>query len=589
MTLRLNLTRLIAFLAVLALPLSTFAQSINDVEGDGMAKLQVIHNAADPGAASVDVYFNGSLLLDNFGFREASGFVEVPANVEHTIVIAPPNSNSVADGIATFNVTLNPNTNYIAVASGVLDPSAFSDNPGDISTAFDLRIIAGVQTEATSNETVRLNIFHGATDAPAVDITARAETPIVLVPNAAFGQSAQINVAPGAYELDIKVAGTDIIAAAFEADLSGAGGAAVTVLASGFYNVAENQYGEQFRLIAVFADGTVAELPAKTGQIQVIHNAADPGAASVDVYVNGALALEDFAFRAATPFIALPAYLPHSFGIAAPNSESVEDAIANFSAGLSEGGAYHVVANGVLDPSSFAANPDDKSTAFNLFVLPSGRTAALSSSEVTFRVFHGATDAPGVDVRLTNGGAVLVDNAQYGDVSGYIDVPQALYTVDVTLPGDPSAVVATYDIDVNGLGGGAAFIAASGFLAPATNQNGPAFELLVVLPDGTAILAPLSTSIDETFDSPTSFELRGNYPNPFNPTTVIRYSIPVTAEVNLTVFDMLGREVAVLVNGTQNAGSYDVSFNAANLSSGVYLYRLQSGNFVQTQKMMLVK
>ncbi|MCS7013210.1 MAG: T9SS type A sorting domain-containing protein [Chloroherpetonaceae bacterium] len=101
-------------------------------------------------------------------------------------------------------------------------------------------------------------------------------------------------------------------------------------------------------------------------------------------------------------------------------------------------------------------------------------------------------------------------------------------------------------------------------------------------PDGVA-------SADRNAARPMKFELFQNYPNPFNPTTMIGYSLPVASEVSLKVYDMLGREVATLVSGRQAAGEYQVSFTATGLSSGIYFYRLQAGNFVETKKMMLVK
>jgi len=92
-----------------------------------------------------------------------------------------------------------------------------------------------------------------------------------------------------------------------------------------------------------------------------------------------------------------------------------------------------------------------------------------------------------------------------------------------------------------------------------------------------------------TVKAPASYSLEGAYPNPFNPTTMIRYAIPEAAKVTLTVYDIQGRQVAELVNGFRQAGSHNVTFDASHLASGVYLYRLSSSNFTAVGKMMLVK
>ncbi|MDP4115435.1 MAG: T9SS type A sorting domain-containing protein, partial [Bacteroidota bacterium] len=86
-----------------------------------------------------------------------------------------------------------------------------------------------------------------------------------------------------------------------------------------------------------------------------------------------------------------------------------------------------------------------------------------------------------------------------------------------------------------------------------------------------------------------SYSLEQNYPNPFNPSTTISYAIPVKQKVIMKVFDVLGNEVSVLVNGEQEAGTHLVSLNAKNLPSGIYIYKIQAGTFSQSRKMLLVK
>ena len=99
-----------------------------------------------------------------------------------------------------------------------------------------------------------------------------------------------------------------------------------------------------------------------------------------------------------------------------------------------------------------------------------------------------------------------------------------------------------------------------------------------------------TVSIDDDLNLPTEFGLSQNFPNPFNPSTQIEFAMPSAGEVRLTVFDLLGREVATLVNGQINAGTHQATFDATGVASGLYLYRLEvNGREVATRKMTLVK
>ena len=103
-------------------------------------------------------------------------------------------------------------------------------------------------------------------------------------------------------------------------------------------------------------------------------------------------------------------------------------------------------------------------------------------------------------------------------------------------------------------------------------------------------LSDMITSVDPvTGNLPQVFLIHQNYPNPFNPSTTIKYELPKASEVKLSIYDMLGREVSVLVNERRNAGVHEVKFDGAGLSSGVYFYRLQAGNSVQAKKLVILK
>jgi hypothetical protein len=116
--------------------------------------------------------------------------------------------------------------------------------------------------------------------------------------------------------------------------------------------------------------------------------------------------------------------------------------------------------------------------------------------------------------------------------------------------------------------------------------DGPA----VVINNVFGVKDSVATGIKQVGNNiPSQFTLSQNYPNPFNPSTIIKYSVPKAQLVTLKVYNLLGQEVATLVNNQQNAGNYEVTFSADKLASGIYFYTLNAGNFVSTKKMILLK
>jgi photosystem II stability/assembly factor-like uncharacterized protein len=114
-------------------------------------------------------------------------------------------------------------------------------------------------------------------------------------------------------------------------------------------------------------------------------------------------------------------------------------------------------------------------------------------------------------------------------------------------------------------------------------------EQLIAVTDSSVYICKYSTTYVEQESKPTEYVLSQNYPNPFNPTTTIEYEIPITSKVKIEVYDVLGREVTILLDKEQMAGKYKLNFDGSKLSSGIYLYRITAGDYVQAKKMILAK
>jgi hypothetical protein len=102
---------------------------------------------------------------------------------------------------------------------------------------------------------------------------------------------------------------------------------------------------------------------------------------------------------------------------------------------------------------------------------------------------------------------------------------------------------------------------------------------------------PVATSVegDDGSGLPQTFALEQNYPNPFNPTTTIKFALPEASEVKIDVYNLLGQKVMTLVNERMLAGFHEANFDAQNLASGIYLYRIEAADFVSTKKMTFIK
>ena len=127
-------------------------------------------------------------------------------------------------------------------------------------------------------------------------------------------------------------------------------------------------------------------------------------------------------------------------------------------------------------------------------------------------------------------------------------------------------------------------ITSVGYLTEVYNESG--FSNIV---DIRAKLPAFEKQGSEIISGINNYSLSQNYPNPFNPATTIMFSLPVSAQVTLKVYDVLGREAASLVDSYKEAGSHSIKFDASNLTSGIYFYQLKAGEYIETKKLILQK
>lgn len=427
------------------------------------ATLQVIHNSPSP---TVDVYANGGILLDDFEYLTATGFVEVPAGVDIEIAVAPETSESADEAIFTTTVNLTNGENYVAIANGIA---------GDVDFPFDLVLTDGAQLTGSDPASVEILAFHGIPGAPNVDIY-ELNNDVTPVVDLAYGEfdDQYVGVPPGASFFEIRPTGTETTVGTFFINLNGAGGATGVVFAGGLLDS-----DPLFNLFVAFPNGDVVPLTPLT-PLQVVHNSPSPIAEMIDVYAainptsndDFGLQFDDFAFRTATSLnFYYPTRVPITFGIAPANSTDGNDILFELPAlTLEDGKIYTAFANGI---------PGDANFPFALEINDDSRTESSADEVVGVTVFHGAPGAPNVDVTVRSSGATLVDNLAYTEFTEYVEIPNVGEYLELRAAGDPN-LVATFDATVlEDLGGVATTVFASGILG-----DEPAFGLFAVLPNG---------------------------------------------------------------------------------------------------------
>ncbi|MBL7901111.1 MAG: DUF4397 domain-containing protein [Bacteroidia bacterium] len=574
--------------------------AINPLKGQ-TATLQVIHNCADAAAATVDIYAGANLLINDLSFRHASQtFTNIPSGTNIVIGVAPPTSTSAAQSIASFTVNFAANSHNIVVADGIVSPTGYT--PSSMTRPFTLNTYTLGLSAAPNASTTSVLVHHGSTDAPTVDVVAPFSGSVPVIPNALVNDApygafaGYLNLPTANYNIQIRDQNSENVVAEYLAPLStlNLGGTALSVIASGFLNPANNSNGPAFGLyVATAAGGSLLPLPSTTitsTRLQGIHNCADLAAASVDVYLKSAATgsaaikiIDDFGFRTASPYIDVPTAQSVSVFIAAPSSTSEVGALATFTYNLSSASKYQLIASGIVSPSGYA--PSSTTAPFNLTAYASARERSLNSNNTDVLVYHGATDAPAVNV-VAEGSGTVVSNMAYGtfNTSGYLQLPSntaagnyILHVTDVA----GTTTVASFSAPLNTLGtsGLALSVVASGFLDPSVNSNGPAFGLWAALPTGGNLVQLPPIVITGIKDESLTLNKVNVFPNPF--TTQLTLTNVSGNSLNVSLNDISGKEIM-----TTEVNSAFYTLDTDQIPAGVYFLKINSNKDSKVYKLI---
>ena len=354
------------------------------------ARVQVIHNSADKAAEFVDVWLDDVLLLDNFEFRSASPYIDAPAGSEFTISIQGSDSQSPKDPLWSQKYVLEEGETYVLIANGIVSPDGYSP-----ATPFDIYVYPMGREESSNPNTTDVMIFHGATDAPMVDVVEIGVGAGTIADDLGYSDfTGYLELPTTDYVIDIMDDKGEVSVQKYEVPLASLNlnGAALVTVASGFLSPANNSGGESFGLWVALPDGgKLIALPVynPTARVQVIHNSPDQNAQFVDVWVNDSLVVDDFEYQTATPFFDFPAMEEFTISITGSESSSPLNPVWSGTYSLEENSTYILVASGVVTPASY--NP---SVPFDLFVYDMGREMSMQNGFTDMNVFHGSTDAP---------------------------------------------------------------------------------------------------------------------------------------------------------------------------------------------------
>jgi hypothetical protein len=561
------------------------------------ARIQFVHNSPDYIIDTVDVWANDVKIVNDLPFRKATAMLNI-AQGTYDITVTKKFSIDTSAAVTLFKQSsylVESGKTYLAFINGVVDTTQYATNPSGIDRSFKI-VASNSYKEGGTPGQVELSFANGTPDAPALDLNEIGLPGLNKIGNdIAYGMvSPSLSLGAGNTLFNVTSADSTIFKAAYKLNTTAFSGRTGVVFTSGVNEAIGNPTpAKSFGLYVLFSEGSVVELSMLNSEVQIVHNSADVTLDTVDVYVNNVLTLDNFAFRHATPFVNLKAYIPQVVAIAPKGSNSSAEAVFTKSLLLDSSTLYYAVASGVLNPSNYVVNPDGKTIGFELYTFKGARKTATASKNVDLLYFHGATDLRKTTIKGSGQVQYLSKNDSYGGFHGY-GIHTALDNVlmEVTDANNIDSVLYTGFANLASHQGGAGLVFASGFAKAnsVTNQNGDTLVLFVVWPDGDVdSIAPPKpiTGIEE--QSVLNQSSLSVFPNPSSTNATITVQAITNTSSTITLVDIAGRTIYT-DSWKMSAGVNTYELDLVNLTSGLYFLKITTSDLQQlTHKIIVSK
>jgi len=569
----------------------------------GVAKVQFIHNDTSGVIASIDLYVvSGAQVttIDNFNFRTASTFRDVPHGNNLRFGIALPSSTGVGDTLVEIPTTFNlvDGTNYYIIF-----------NNGNI------LLLSGFNLTSGFTGQINLAFHHGAHGVPGVDVQARGSIALnaTLFNNVApFSVSTTLISGLPTAAYDIRVADTSGAArlASVEVDLTSAGalpgGTSALAFASGALGATGTYAFGVFGVLPIDVSGqlpagraTVITLPLlNSALVQVIH--ASPNADSVQVYVDTDIMglggfVEDsrivptavpnasaFPYQGASRYLEVDWKTDANARVIIYDKTEVDQLFSKVFA-LTNGAEVIIVAGGPLASFDLYAGAGKRFT-----------NGGPQSGFLGTTVFHGSPDAPAVDASIVSPAAAatsLGTDISFGEFAPYTEAPyvSSLYVAQVAATGGGATFRSTpLPLGLNPQANGLAFtLYVTGYINPSTVNNGPSLQLCAASLNGNPVVGVGNLCFDLVVFVSTEEKIVNKmimYPNPTQGKFNVEYTLESAQEVNYSIINTMGQVVLSGTEGVQNSGRNAVSVDVANLSTGQYVIQMLIGSEVNVTR-----